>query len=41
VFVPWFDPELLINKLTIQAFDPISKQPEFKICAVKVNKMQA
>ncbi len=41
VFVPWFDPELLINKLTIQAFDPISKQPEFKICAVKVNKTQA
>ncbi len=41
VFVPWFDPGLLINKLTIQAFDPISKQPEFKICAVKVNKVQA
>jgi nitrate reductase NapA len=38
VFVPWFDPKLLINKLTINAVDPISKQPEFKICAVKVSK---
>ena len=38
VFVPWFDPKLLINKLTINAVDPISKQPEFKICAVKVTK---
>lgn len=41
VFVPWFDVNLLINKLTIQAIDPISKQPEFKICAVKVSKSQA
>jgi nitrate reductase NapA len=41
VFVPWFDANLLINKLTIQAFDPISKQPEFKICATKVSKFQA
>ncbi len=41
VFVPWFDANLPINKLTIQAFDPISKQPEFKICATKVSKSQA
>jgi nitrate reductase NapA len=39
--VPFFDANLLVNKLTIQAFDPISKQPEFKICAVKVSKSQA
>lgn len=39
VFVPWFDPKLLINMLTIDAFDPGSKQPEFKICATKVSKV--
>lgn len=38
VFVPWFDANLMINKLTKDAFDPGSKQPEFKICAVKVSK---
>jgi len=38
VFVPWFDANLLVNKLTVSAFDPISKQPEFKICGVKVTK---
>ncbi len=38
VFVPWFDVNLLINKLTKDAIDPGSKQPEFKICAVKVSK---
>ena len=39
VFVPWFDVNLLINKLTKDAIDPGSKQPEFKICAVKVSKV--
>jgi nitrate reductase NapA len=39
VFVPWFDAKKLINKVTIDAFDPGSKQPEFKICAVKVSKV--
>ena len=38
VFVPWFDANLMINKLTKDAIDPGSKQPEFKICAVKVSK---
>ena len=38
VFVPWYDVNLLINKLTKDAFDPGSKQPEFKICATKVSK---
>jgi nitrate reductase NapA len=38
VFVPWFDAKLLINKLTKDAIDPGSKQPEFKICAAKVSK---
>jgi nitrate reductase NapA len=38
IFVPWFDADKLINLVTIDAFDPGSKQPEFKICAVKVEK---
>ncbi len=39
VFVPWFDPELLVNELCIDAIDPGSKQPEFKICACRVEKV--
>ena len=38
IFVPWYDVKLMINKLTLDAFDPGSKQPEFKICAVKIRK---
>ncbi|MEX0759067.1 MAG: periplasmic nitrate reductase subunit alpha [Tistlia sp.] len=36
VFVPWFDASQLINKCTLDATDPISKQTDFKKCAVKV-----
>jgi nitrate reductase NapA len=39
VFVPWFDPSVLINKVTLDATDPISKQTDFKKCAVKVVKV--
>ncbi len=41
VFVPfhWADNDSLINKVTIDAYDPGSKQPEFKICAVKLAKV--
>ncbi|HET7809968.1 MAG TPA: periplasmic nitrate reductase subunit alpha [Steroidobacteraceae bacterium] len=39
VFVPWFDPSILINKVTLDATDPISKQTDFKKCAVKVVKV--
>ena len=38
VFVPWFDTRVLINKVTLDATCPISKQTDFKKCAVKVNK---
>ena len=38
VFVPWFDASVLINKVTLDATDPISKQTDFKKCAVKVLK---
>ncbi|MGI0118103.1 nitrate reductase catalytic subunit NapA [Zooshikella sp. RANM57] len=39
VFVPWFDASQLINKVTLDATDPISKQTDFKKCAVKVVKV--
>jgi len=38
VFVPWFDIRVLINKVTLDATCPISKQTDFKKCAVKVYK---
>lgn len=36
VFVPWFDASQLINKVTLDATDPISLQTDFKKCAVKI-----
>lgn len=39
VFVPFFDENYLINELTLDAFCPISKQPDYKKCAVKVEKV--
>ncbi|MGR5145639.1 nitrate reductase catalytic subunit NapA [Photobacterium alginatilyticum] len=38
VFVPWFDASQLINKVTLDATDPLSKQTDFKKCAVKIMK---
>ncbi|MCH4554097.1 molybdopterin-dependent oxidoreductase [Aestuariibaculum lutulentum] len=39
VFVPFFDENMLINDVTLDAFCPISKQPDYKKCAVKVEKV--
>lgn len=36
VFVPWFDASQLINKVTLDATDPISFQTDFKKCAVRI-----
>lgn len=36
VFVPFFDARKLINKVTLDATDPISKQTDYKKCAVKI-----
>lgn len=36
VFIPWFDASRLVNKLTLDATDPLSKQTDFKKCAVKI-----
>jgi nitrate reductase NapA len=38
LFVPFFDETLLINHLTLDAYDPWSKQPDYKKCAARVNK---
>ncbi|MFC1865897.1 molybdopterin-dependent oxidoreductase [Chloroflexota bacterium] len=39
IFVPWFDEDVMINNVTLDAFCPISKQTDFKKCAVKLEKM--
>jgi nitrate reductase (cytochrome) len=36
IFVPWFDASQLINKVTLDANDPISRQTDFKKCAVRI-----
>jgi len=39
IFAPWFDARRLINKLTLDATCPISKEADFKKCAVKVSSV--
>ncbi|MEF9426028.1 MAG: hypothetical protein L0956_02215 [Candidatus Mariimomonas ferrooxydans] len=39
VYVPWFDEDVMINNVTLDAFCPISKQADFKKCAVKIEKI--
>ncbi|UXZ54025.1 nitrate reductase catalytic subunit NapA [Halomonas sp. 7T] len=36
VYAPFFDASYLINKVTLDATDPISKQTDFKKCAVRL-----
>ncbi len=38
VYVPWFDEKVFINKVCLDATCPLSKQTDFKKCAVKVYK---
>ena len=38
VFVPFFDERVLINKVTLDHTCPISKETDFKKCAVRVRK---
>lgn len=38
VFVPFFDEQLRINEVTLEAHDPFSKQPDYKKCAVRLRK---
>ena len=36
VYMPWFDAGQLVNKLTLDATDPLSKETDFKKCACRV-----
>jgi len=38
VFIPFFDAGRLVNKLTLDATCPISKETDYKKCAVKITK---
>jgi len=39
IFVPFFDERVLINKVCLDATCPISKETDFKKCAVKVTRV--
>jgi nitrate reductase NapA len=39
VYVPWFDSSQLVNKLTLDATDPISLQTDFKKCGCRIVKV--
>ena len=38
VFIPFHYSEAAVNRLTNPALDPVSKIPEYKVCAVRVEK---
>lgn len=38
VYVPWFDENVYINKVTLDATCPLSKETDFKKCAVRIIK---
>jgi nitrate reductase NapA len=38
VFFPWFDEGQLVNKLTLDATCPLSKETDYKKCACKVER---
>ena len=40
VFLPFFDESILANLLTLDAMDCISKEPDFKKCAVQVERFE-
>ncbi len=39
VFIPWFDAGRLVNKLTLDQTDPLSKETDYKKCACKIEKI--
>jgi nitrate reductase NapA len=39
VFVPFFDENLLVNLVTLDEFDPFSKEPDYKKCAVRIERV--
>ena len=38
VFMPFFDAKQLVNRLTLDATDPLSKETDYKKCAIKIMK---
>ncbi|MBN7288829.1 nitrate reductase catalytic subunit NapA [Campylobacter curvus] len=38
IYVPWFDENVFINKVTLDSTCPISKETDYKKCAVKIYK---
>ena len=38
VFIPFFDEARLVNQLTLDAMDNISKEPDYKKCAVRIER---
>jgi len=38
IFIPWHWSEKLANLLTTDAVDPGSKEPEYKVCAARIEK---
>jgi nitrate reductase NapA len=38
LFVPFFDEKRLINLVTLDAYCPISKEPDYKKCAARIRK---
>jgi predicted molibdopterin-dependent oxidoreductase YjgC len=40
VFIPFHFVEGAANVLTNMAFDPVAKIPEYKVCAVRVEKIE-
>jgi len=39
VFVPFFEEQKLINLVTLDAYCPLSKEPDYKKCAVSIEKV--
>jgi nitrate reductase NapA len=39
VFIPFFDERRLVNELTLDAMDNISKEPDYKKCAVRLERV--
>ncbi len=39
IFIPFHYYEAAVNKLTIAALDPVAKIPEYKVCAVRLEKL--
>ena len=40
IFLPFHYFEAAVNKLTIAALDPVARIPEYKVCAVRIEKVR-